>query len=418
MAACTGAAPLIQTPSHTESSQNPVIDQQTSTPSLSPIYTQTPVPETSTNTPLPSHTNTFQLPSTGTPTPVPPILPSPFRSNLLRPNITPQAYIEDTCEYLKLRWDPNNSSPGTVVMPVMFHSITGDQNDLAADGSQIHEKDLDAFILRARELGFETITTEQLVHFLERNEKIPPRSMILILDDRRPGVARVTFYPYLIKYNWTLTLAWIIGDTDQKPATYLKELPNETYMTLWQQMEAYYALGVFDIQAHGYIHNIVANEESTEEFLRHELIDSRLELQKHFYCKDQSTGEEIINCQTDQPLAYIWPGGGFAKRAVEIARQAGYHVGFTINPRGPVMFNWIPLAAEKDASSPSWLPEIPMDDPLLVLPRYWSKDALYRLDEVTAISDEAIAYAQKYREVELSYLNNVCQPSYPETQSP
>ena len=234
----------------------------------------------------------------------------------------------------------------------------------------------------------------------------------MILDDRRPGTARVTFYPYLVDHDWTLTLSWLIGDTDQKIATYLPQYPNEIFSSLWEQMEAYYTTGYYDIQAHGYIHNIPITEDSTEEFMRHEIVDSRQVLQDHFYCKDHDTGLEIENCDTNQPLAYIWPGGGFSKRGAEIAREAGYKIAFTVNPRGPVMFNWVPLAAEYNPETPSWLPEAYVDDPLMVLPRYWSSDAAYRIDDVITIGKEAEAFARENREAEIAYYKAFCEGEY------
>ena len=72
------------------------------------------------------------------------------------------------------------------------------------------------------------------------------------------------------------------------------------------------------------------------------------------------------------------------------------------------MYNWVPLAAEVDPNSPSWLPEIPVGDPLMTLPRYWSYDAAYRLDEVANIGEEAAAYAGQTRETELLYYELYC----------
>ena len=70
-------------------------------------------------------------------------------------------------------------------------------------------------------------------------------------------------------------------------------------------------------------------------------------------------------------------------------------MGFTTNPRGPVMYNWIPQAETENPNHPVWLPEIPAGNPLMTLPRYWSIDAAYRIDDVIAIGDEAAAEAEK-----------------------
>jgi len=367
------------------------------------------------DTPVP--TLTFTPAPTLTPTKTPwvgpaPELPATFTTTLLSSNIVPHTYIEDTCQYLRNRWNPNNSAPGTVVMAVMYHSVTSDDNTAAAsDYNVVTDSEMRILLDHAKELGFETITTVELVDFLENNARIPSRSMMLIVDDRRPGVVREHFWPYLEENGWTLTLGWLIGDgddhTDTKPASALG-CCNESFTSLWEQMEYYYSFGYLDVQAHGYVHNINATADSTDEFLRHEMFDSRAELAEHFYCKDQQTGLAIENCQTVQPLAYIWPGGSFTQRAIDIAEEAGYHVGFTINPRGPVMFNWVPLADAVDPNSPSWLPEGAMDNPLMVLPRYWSKDAAYNLDNVANVGEEAMRAAEQTRQAELDYYNYYC----------
>jgi hypothetical protein len=366
------------------------------------IPSQTPEP-TITSTPAPTLTPT-ETPWVGPP----PVLPDNFTTSYLTAGVTGHTYIEDTCEYLKMRWDPNNSAPGTVVMPVMFHSITKDYNEVAEDGSQIRHEDMVIMLDHAKELGFTTITTEQLVNFLETNARIPSRSMILIVDDRRPGVVREHFWPYLEENNWTLTLGWLIGDTDSKPASYLNCCPEENFSSLWEQMETYYASGYLDVQSHGYIHNINITQDSTDEFIRHEMVDSRQVLAEHFYCKDPQTHLPIPDCQTVQPLAFIWPGGGFTEHAAQIARESGYHVGFTTNPRGPVMFNWVPLADAADPAMPSWLAEGSVGDPMMVLPRYWSLDAAYRLDDVANIGEEAMNAAAQTRQAELDYYNYYC----------
>jgi hypothetical protein len=110
------------------------------------------------------------------------------------------------------------------------------------------------------------------------------------------------------------------------------------------------------------------------------------------------------------PIAYIWPGGNFSKLGVQVARETGFQLGFTVNPRGPLMFNWIPLADKKDDQRPSYLPEGYVNDPLMVLPRYWDVDASSHLDTVRLISNKAIQVAQQNRQVELEYYDIVCKP--------
>jgi hypothetical protein len=278
-------------------------------------------------------------------------------------------------------------------MVIMFHSIGGETS-----GNQISEADFHALMQALHDNGFQTITTSQLADFLENNTKIPSRSVVFILDDRRPGTVSLEFMPYLNDYNWTLTLAWPIGagddSTDKKPASNV--LPGENFTNLWEQMEAYNATGRLDIQAHGVVHYpILAG--SSDAYIRGELQGSIDAIKQHF---------------NKVPIAFIWPGGNFTPRSVEMARQLGYQLGFTVNPRGPLMYNWVPLADAFDDRRPSWLAEGPVNDPLMVLPRYWDTDAIIHLDEVTQISQEAAAYAEQNKTTELDYYDIVCSPTY------
>jgi hypothetical protein len=112
------------------------------------------------------------------------------------------------------------------------------------------------------------------------------------------------------------------------------------------------------------------------------------------------------------PIAIIWPGGGFTPRASEIARQLGYRLGFTVNPRGPLMFNWIPIVDLLDPQRPSWIPEGPVNDPLMVLPRYWDTDALLHVDQVIQVGQEAAAYADQNKAIDLEYYDITCRLRY------
>lgn len=352
---------------------------------------------------VPTATSTPQ-PPTSTPTPeiplTPPPLPPVYVSSLLNKYDTPHAYVKDTCEYLKMRWDPNNSAPGTVVMPIMFHGIVDGEPPADRPNQMSHESFVH-LMNNLKDLGFETITASQLADFLERNEKIPQRSVILILDDRAPGGVKEHFLPILEEFKWTVTLGWPIGSgpdsTDLKPASYLKSNPDENFSSLWEQMESYNTSGRLDVQAHGFVHNTNMTGESTEEFLHSELFDPMAILEKHFGKK---------------PMAIIWPGGGFTKRSAEVAREVGYRLGFTVNPRGPVMFNWIPQSDVTDSAIDGrpYIPEGPAEDPLMTLPRYWSPSASQRIDDVRIIGKEAAEQAELTRPAELQYYEVMCKP--------
>lgn len=335
--------------------------------------------QTSAALPTPSPT---PLPPTPTPTPLrtPPTLPPPFTTSLLNPLDTPHPYIQDACQYLKAKWDPNNAAPGTVVLIVMFHSITKGE---ATHPYQISATEQRLIMRDLKEQGFEAINMQQLADFLYRNARIPKRSVVLIVDDRHAAeYFNNHFRPFYEQWGWPVVNSYIAKD----------ERPD-----LWEQNAALSVEGWVDYQAHGVFHNDPIGPGSSEEYMRSELFGAITNFQKYFH---------------KTPIAYIWPGGGFTPRAVQIAREAGYQLGFTINPRGPVMFNWVPLADQKDPNRPEFIPEGPAGDPLMTLPRYWDKDVRAHLDTVRRIGNEAAAYAEQNRAIELEYYNIVCAPTY------
>jgi hypothetical protein len=312
-----------------------------------------------------------------TDTPRPTLIPSPtntlepiefFTSSLLRSGISPQTYFEDTCQYLERRWAKDGSPPGTVVVPIMFHSIYKDGRTVS-DPKEISVTEFENFVEAARYLGFETITTAQLYAFLENNASIPERSMIMIVDDRRPGLIQERFMPVLDQFDWSVTAAYIAD-------------PDSLHWA-WELMDQLHATGRVDIQSHGYSGQLYMVESTSEEDIHSEIEQSTVVLEERYGIR---------------PIAFIWPGGNFTSLSVGIARQDGYRLGFTAYSRGPLMFNWIPLGEEERL----------IGDPLMLLPRAWSNSAIYNMEQAIEIADAARAYAQVNFQIEARWYNSVC----------
>jgi len=310
----------------------------------------------------------------------PPALPLTFVASQLNQLDTPHTYIRDSCQYLYDKWSSNNAAPGTVVMVVMFHGITQEQATRVHD---ISKQDFKQLMSDLKEQGFEAINAVQLADFLDHNTKIPQRSVVLIVDDRHQAESfNEHFRPYYEQWGWQVINGWIsaFGGEDAF-------LPENVALS---------AEGWVDYQAHGFIHNVNMGDSSTDEFITGELQGSIANLQKYF---------------NKTPIAIIWPGGSFGTRPVQFARQYGYRIGFTINPRGPIMYNWVPLADQEDPARPVYLPEGYVNDPRLVLPRYWPYQVQANLDAVRNIGKDAAAYAEQNKATELEYYDIQCAPT-------
>lgn len=312
----------------------------------------------------------------------PPALPPVFTTSTLDPLDTPHTYIQDSCQYLHDQWSSANSTPGTIVMVVMFHSIEKGEATVT-DPKNISGSDFKKLMNGLHEMGFQAIATAQLADFLDHNSRIPQRSVVLIQDDRHAAANFVDWFrPYWDQWQWPVVNAWIsaLGGGDPVLAE---------NVALEQQ-------GWVDHEAHGVVHNIPMSDGSTDEYLTSELEGSITNIQTYF---------------KKTPIAIIWPGGGFGVRPVQYARKFGYRLGFTVNPRGPIMYNWVPLADQADPRRPLYLPEGPVGDPRMVLPRYWPQQVLADLDAIRLIGDQAAAYAEQNKSTELQYYDIMCAPT-------
>jgi len=89
---------------------------------------------------------------------------------------------------------------------------------------------------------------------------------------------------------------------------------------------------------------------------------------------------------------------------VQIAREAGFELGFTIQSRGPLLFNWIPQGEQERA----------YNDPLMLLPRYWDTAALLNLEQAAQIGDAAQAFAKDNYAAEAAWYRQNCGGELPE----
>ena len=363
LAACQPAAPTTDINAALTAAFETAV-AQINAPTATPQITDTPIP-------------TATVPRT------PPALPGTYQSGILKPNDIPRTYIVASCQYLKDKWDSTKSAPGTVVMTIMSHRINQDAATSDPASLTISSKDLKRLMNSLHDAGFTAINMQQMSDFMYNNAKIPQLSVLIIVDDRSSSSKyNDHFRKYYEEWGWPVVNAYI--GLDERP-------------DLWAENAVLSSEGWVDYEAHGYIHNIPISDGSTDDFITSEMGGVITTFQKYF---------------NKTPIAYIWPGGGFSKRAAEIGVQLGYKLGFTVNPRGPVMYNWIPQADAYNEDNPYAIPETPAGNPLMTLPRYMDITAGDHIDEVRVMSQEAAAYAEQNKATELEYYDIVCAPTY------
>lgn len=314
---------------------------------------------------------TSTAPSITVDAPAAPALPAAYQSQFLNPLDVPHSYVEDTCQYLRNKWNPANAKPGTVVMVIMFKEIT---NPL----------DIHKIMVELQSQSFQAISTKKFLAFMERNIKIPPRSVLLIQD----GSYEARNFNRIFREYWE-TLDWpVVNGWVSEPGT---------SESLWDENIELEKEGWVDHQAAGVISDTVLSDDSSKAVITRELDGSLRAFAEHY---------------AKTPYAFIWPNGGFGLRPVQAARQLGYQLGFTSNMRGPVMYNWVPLADKFDPERPSYIPEGPIDDPLMTLPRFPADEALNAIDAVRVTGDESAAYQEANKAVEINYYDLICKSTH------
>jgi hypothetical protein len=232
--------------------------------------------------------------------------------------------------------------------------------------------------------GFEAINTKQFLAFMERNIYIPSRSVLLIQDGSyETRNFDKNFRSYWDKFGWPVVNGWV-----SQP-----DMPE----SIWIENAQLEQEGWVDHQAQGVISDTILSDDSSKTVIARELNDSLTAFAKHY---------------SKTPHAFIWPNGGFGLRPVQAARQLGYQLGFTSNPRGPVMYNWVPLADKIDPVNPSYIPEDFIHDPLMTLPRYPEELALDAIDAVRASGKDAAVYAEANKAAEFHYYHIVCEATH------
>lgn len=311
----------------------------------------------------------------------PPDLPPTFQTSLLNPLDVPHSYIKDTCRYLRYKWNPLSAEPGTVVLAMRVKNINRGTADLP-DSVSMGEFDAAMQLLMAQ--GFEAINAKAFQAFLERNVRIPPRSVLIIQEGNHDTEFYEAVYgEYWKEREWTVINGWV-SDPD---------LPESLIL----ENKALESLGFVDHQAAGFLPGAKLSDDSAKTIIARELQGSVNGLAQYF---------------SKNPNAIIWPNGGFGIRPVEAARQLRFKYGFTDNSRGPIMYNWIPLADEYDPARPNYAPEGRINDPAMTLPTFSPVEMLAAVDLVRAIGKEAAAYAQSNKEIEHQYYEIVCSEEY------
>ncbi|MHB1354975.1 MAG: polysaccharide deacetylase family protein [Anaerolineae bacterium] len=245
-------------------------------PTLYPTITPSPEP---TRTPTPSPSSTPSATATPTTTPTPAPTPTPL------PQPTPDGIAR------------------TLRVPIlMYHYISTppeDANSVRRDLSlppELFEAQLKYLVAQ----GYQSITLSDLVMALQTGSTLPPKPVIITLDDGYRD-AYTNAYPLLRKYGMKATIFVITGMIDDN---------NPNYVT-WAQVAEMSGHDI-DIESHSVNHPDLRNRNTA--FLQHELVASK----------------QAIEARTGRTVRFIcYPSGHYDANVIRLLPGAGYWAAVT-----------------------------------------------------------------------------------------
>lgn len=164
--------------------------------------------------------------------------------------------------------------------------------------------------------GYRVISLAQFGAFLEGREALPPKSVVITIDDGYKSTYEIA-YPVLRKYGFPATVflySDFVGAADA--------------MT-WSQMQEMVRSGLIDIQPHSKTHSNLALRFSNETPAQYrERV--RLEVERPSALIGERLGTKAV--------VYAYPYGDVNETVVEQLQKTGLRLGVTVSPGGNPVF--------------------------------------------------------------------------------
>jgi peptidoglycan/xylan/chitin deacetylase (PgdA/CDA1 family) len=202
---------------------------------------------------------------------------------------------------------------GYQTVPVLsYHDLSPVEPNEMTVSQAMFEQQMDLL----KEKGYRVIPMDQLFDFLEYKASIPPKSVVITIDDGWFSAYEIAF-PILKKYGYPATLFVYTDIIDTTP----KALS-------WNLLQEMAAQGI-DVQCHTQSHRNLTLTEKKESFKGY---FRNLE-------KELSGCKETIQRKLNLEVKYLaYPSGDTTPLVVELAKKLGYRGAFTLKGGGNPFF--------------------------------------------------------------------------------
>lgn len=164
-----------------------------------------------------------------------------------------------------------------------------------------------------RDRGYATLTMAQLEGYVRNQLNLPAKAVAITFDDGLKSVSRYA-YPVLKQYGMKATAFIITSRIKGRPQ---KWDPRSLQFMSVSELKG--IQDVFDLQSHTHFLHRVDGD-------RHPILLSRSE---HNILFDFKRSRRVLSRFNSQALFLSYPFGGYNSKAVEAAKDAGFHLAVT-----------------------------------------------------------------------------------------
>jgi peptidoglycan/xylan/chitin deacetylase (PgdA/CDA1 family) len=197
-----------------------------------------------------------------------------------------------------------DGTPRRLVIPIlMYHHIgvPGPGTDAIRRDLSVSPANFEAQLRYLIERGYEPITLESLVLYLQLGRPLPPKPVVLTFDDGfRDNYTNA--YPLLKEYGFVGTFFVITGFVDEGRPEYVS----------WAEIELMHANGM-EIGSHTYTHPSLKGK--SFDYIVWQVLGSK----------------EAIEARTQEPVHFLsYPSGQYDQQVIDVLRSAGYWGAVTV----------------------------------------------------------------------------------------
>lgn len=219
-------------------------------------------------------------------------------------------------------YDSNNASNVTVIN---FHYFGEEGSNPNLERVRNSKKQFHTYLSELKKEGYTTIGQQDLIRYLEGNQQIPKKSILLTIDDGFLSVYTEAF-PVLKELEMKAVFFPIVGDM-------LKGDRKDSPMVSFEQLEEMVQSGLVEVGNHTFdLHwrgesDTAGNEAMIYKYDRQsKLVNNRFD----YIFKDLILADYYIEEHTSQEIDSIsYPYGVYTKETLIAAQNLGYKIGYT-----------------------------------------------------------------------------------------